>query len=293
MAFRLVYMDYSSDRLEDDIRFYSETMGLKLDADSSADEAWLTLGYDHHNLRFRKAEAQTLDAVGYQLAKGIDLAEMESRLTKAGVKFSRKTDARPGIARLIEVESIGGHVIQLADEVGTRTGSLPNDGVAPLRLGHFAIASEQGDRIKAFYRDVLGFYNTDSFGDAVDFFACNHEHHVINIIHIPVSYRLNHLAFQLRDNSAQARAADILARDNKPILWGPTRHTAGHNVASYFRDESRRVVELYSDMDIYLADLDIMEPRPWHEETPMRPRKWDRGDLAYWKTKFIPELSQL
>lgn len=291
-AFRLVYLDFSSVVLEDDLRFYTQTMGLKRDAHSSPDEAWLTLGFDHHNFRFRRGEKSGLDAVGYQLSKGFDLSRTEAMLTGAGVKFARKSDSRPGVAQLIEIESIGGHVVHLIEEIETTAMGLPHDGVAPLRLGHFAVVGAEGARIRKLYEDVLGFHHTDAFGDVVNFYTCNHEHHVLNIVEAPVPHRLHHVAFQLREYAAHARAADILARDTKPIVWGPTRHTAGHNIASYFQDESQRLVELYTDMDVYLADLDIMEPRPWHEEIPMRPRKWARGDLAYWKTKFGVELSQ-
>ena len=292
-AFRLAYLDFSSVALEDDLQFYTEVMGLKRADESAGGKAWLTVGSDHHNISLTSGPAQSFDSVGYQLPKGVGLAPMEKMLRSEGVKFVRKSDARPGVPDLLEIEAVGGHVVQLIEDMTTTAKGLPHDGVAPLRLGHFAVISAEGDRINKLYRDVLRFHNTDAFGDAVHFYTCNYEHHVFNIVQAPVPHRLHHVAFQLREYAAHARAADVLARDGKPILWGPTRHTAGHNIASYFHDNSKRLVELYTDMDVYLADLDAMEPRPWHEEIPMRPRKWQRGDLAYWKTTFGVELSQL
>jgi len=291
-AFRLVYLDFDSVALDRDLRFYGEVMGLKQDSQSSHAERLLTLGFDTYNLSFRQAEKPGLTAVGFQLSKGNDLDRMAASLTGAGVRHVRKTDARPGVRELIEIQPIGGHVVHLLEEMQATATGLPYDGVAPLRLGHFAVMSAGAKEINELYRDVLGFHHTDAFGDVVNFYTCNHEHHVFNIVQAEVPFRLHHMAFQLREYAAHARAADILARDGKPIVWGPTRHTAGHNVASYFQDDGRRLVELYTDMDVYLSDLGMMEPRPWHEEIPMRPRKWARGDVAHWKTTFGVELSQ-
>lgn len=291
-AFRLVYLDFASAALDEDVRFYRDVMGIRQAEGSSDRQAWLSLGFDRYNLSFRQADSSSLESVGFQLTRENDIVSMAKALDRAGVKFERKTDARPGVGVLLEAEPVPGHVVHLMDEVAETAGQLPYDGVAPLRLGHFAVLCPDAAKLNAFYRDFLGFHHTDSFGDVVNFYTCNHEHHVLNIVEAQVPHRLHHLAFQLREYTAHARAADILARDSKPIVWGPTRHTAGHNVASYFLDDRRRLVELYTDMDVYLAELGIMEPRPWHEEMPQRPRKWARGDTAHWKTKFGVELSQ-
>jgi catechol-2,3-dioxygenase len=291
-TFRMIYLDFSSAAMEEDLHFYNETMGLRQAACSSSSDAWLSVGFDHHNLHFRKGEISGLDAVGYQLAKGVDLNRMAAILDDAGLRYTRKRDARPGVGELIELEPIGGHTVQLVAEIEQATGGITQQGVSPLRLGHFAVVSAEGAKIKRFYSEVLGFHWTDAFGKAVDFYTCNHEHHVLNVVEAPVPHRLHHLAFQLHEYGAHAKAADLLAREKKPIVWGPTRHTAGHNIASYFQDDSRRLVELYTDMDVYLPDLDMMEPRPWHEELPMKPRRWERGDVAHWNTKFAAELSQ-
>jgi catechol-2,3-dioxygenase len=290
-AFRLVYLDLATDRHDDDLDFYTRVMGLK-QMDAADGRTYLTLGYDHHNISLTKAAQPGLPAIGYQLTQGLTLAEMERLLREAGVKSVRKSDARAGVDALLEVEPIGGHTVQLMETVDAPAPGFADQGVSPISLGHFAVLSPEAARLNAFYRDVMQFYHTDAFGDAVKFYACNHEHHVLNIVEAPVAHRLHHVAFQLREYAAHARAADILSMDRRPIVWGPTRHTAGHNIASYFRDPASRLVELYTDMDVYLPDLDMMEPRPWHSELPMRPRVWQRGDLANWKTEFEFKMNQ-
>lgn len=291
-TFRMVYMDFATTVIEEDMRFYTEVMSLSADGRSTAEQAWLSQGYDRTNISFRKSDRSGLEAVGYQLARGISLDDIAQVLSEAGLKHEVRSDVRPGVERLIAVEPVGGHVVHLFEEIGTTSAGFSHHGVAPLRLGHFAVVSEEGEKIMQLYRDVLGFHHTDAFGDVVHFFTCNHEHHVLNVVTAPTPHRLHHLAFQLRDTGSHSRAADVLAQQKKPIVWGPTRHTSGHNIASYFQDDSKRLVELYTDMDVYLPDLDMMEPRPWHEELPMRPRRWERGDVAHWKTSFAVELSK-
>jgi catechol-2,3-dioxygenase len=147
--------------------------------------------------------------------------------------------------------------------------------------------------LSEFYREVLGFHRTDTVGGVLNFLTCNHDHHVLNIGEIPSSpHRLHHMAFQLRDFAAHGRAADVLAANDIPILWGPARHTAGHNIATYFRDPLGRLVELYAEMDVYLPDLEILEPRPWHRKLPMRPHNWGRDEVVNWKTNFEFRLSE-
>ena len=94
---------------------------------------------------------------------------------------------------------------------------------------------------------------------------------------------MHHIAFQLRNPGHQYASSDILMRHNIPI-WGSSRHKAGHNIASYHLDPDRHVIELYTDMDKYIPQLNIMEPRPWHKERPMRPKKWQ--SFEYWETQF-------
>ena len=71
-----------------------------------------------------------------------------------------------------------------------------------------------------------------------------------------------------------AAAADTLRKAGFKQLWGPSRHTAGHNIAGYHYDPNKVMVEFYTEMDVFIPELGIQEPRPWHEHKPMKPRSW-------------------
>ena len=44
------------------------------------------------------------------------------------------------------------------------------------------------------------------------------------------------------------------------------------------------VIKLYTDMDKYIPELTIMEPRPQHKDKPLRPKNWE--SFEYWETQF-------
>ena len=110
-------------------------------------------------------------------------------------------------------------------------------------------------------------------------------------MHVP-ELRVHHVAFQLKDNAAHPSACDKLSHAGTPTLWGPSRHTAGHNLASYHYDPERVLIELYTEMDVFIPELGMCEARPWHEHFPMKPRAWKLTELNAWGSEFAFNLGQ-
>lgn len=170
----------------------------------------------------------------------------------------------------MQVEVAGGNVFQFYTDAQPTHAGFAHHGIAPTRLGHVAVLSPEADKLIAFYQDFLGFHYTDDIGGLATFMTCNRDHHVINVVGVPES-RVHHVAFELRDNAAHTTACDQLALAGVNTLWGPARHGAGHNLAGYRYDPDQVMIELYTQMDVYLPELNMCEPRPWHEDLPMRP----------------------
>ena len=62
-----------------------------------------------------------------------------------------------------------------------------------------------------------------------------------------------------------------------PINWGPLRHGPGHNIATYHHNCDQQVVEFFCELDqMKDEELGYFDPRPWHHDTPQRPKTWDR-----------------
>jgi catechol 2,3-dioxygenase-like lactoylglutathione lyase family enzyme len=264
---------------------YLQTMGMTEVARGDDGAVYLSIGFNHHDLVLRPTKEKALLHVGFQLKPHITIADFLSEARTLGLKAAVKTDSQPGVAEAVEVEAPGGVVIQFYNTIAAPAPGFKQTGVSPLRLGHVAIISPEGDKLTAFFQDFLGFVLTDDIAGIANFLTCNRDHHVVNIITVPDS-RVHHIAYELRDNAQHASAADALRAAGVSLLWGPSRHTAGHNVAAYYYDPNKVMVELYTEMDTFIPELGMCEPRPWHEHYPMKPRSWAMSELNAWGADF-------
>jgi catechol 2,3-dioxygenase-like lactoylglutathione lyase family enzyme len=265
--------------------YYVETLGTtEVDTDGEGN-AYLSVGCSHHDIVLRESGEKSLLHLGYQLNPGTDLGEFADEVRAYGLKAGKKSDSQPGVAELIEVEGPGGNVLQFYETIDTPAPGYKSSGISPVRLGHVAVICPEADKLIAFYRDFLGFWETDWIGDVANFLTCNCDHHVVNILNAPPS-RIHHIAFQLHEGADHSRAADKLRSAGVPTRWGPSRHTAGHNLASYHYDPDSTLIELYTDMDVFVPELGMCQPRPWHEHFPMKPKRWGLDELSTWGVNF-------
>jgi catechol-2,3-dioxygenase len=288
-VFRIGYVEFGSTQMEAELAYYKDVIGATAVETGPGGAHYLSLGLDHHNIALRPAAQPGLQVTGYQLGANVSLSAMFGLLTEAGLKPVQKQDSRPGVPALVAADVCGFNFEFFAENAMPAPG-FGKAGIVPNRLGHVAYLSPEAPKLIGFFTDILGFYKTDWFEDVATFLTCNHDHHVLNIIHAPVT-KLHHIAFEMRGGSHQYVASDQLARAKLPIVWGPSRHTAGHNYASYHYDPDHTLVELYADMDVFLPDLGFFEPRPWHEHLPQRPRVWPLSELNGWHTNFEFQFS--
>lgn len=283
-VFRLAFLDLATPSMDDARAYYEGVLGLGA-TETSGDAAYLSLGLDHHNIALHGAAREGLSTIGLQVSGAMPLADLAKHLATLGFMCDMKSDARPGVASLLEVADVGGHRFQIIADMATPAPGFPGTGVAPLKLGHVAVLSPDPARLLQFLNDGLGFVPTDWFNHFVTFVTCNRDHHVMNVTAAPFA-TLHHLAFQLTGPDHQVRAADLLARHQMPTLWGPARHTAGHNIASYHHGADKALIELFNDLDVFDVELGYCEPRPWHGDLPQRPKRWPLTEMTRWDTRY-------
>lgn len=283
-VFRLAFLDLATPSMDDARAYYEGVLGLGA-TETSGDAAYLSLGLDHHNIALHGAAREGLGTIGLQVSGAMPLADLAKHLATLGFMCDMKSDARPGVASLLEVADVGGHRFQIIADMATPAPGFSGTGVAPLKLGHVAVLSPDPARLLQFLNDGLGFVATDWFDHFVTFVTCNRDHHVMNVTAAPFA-TLHHLAFQLTGPDHQVRAADLLARHQMPTLWGPARHTAGHNIASYHHGADKALIELFNDLDVFDVELGYCEPRPWHGDLPQRPKRWPLTEMTRWDTRY-------
>ncbi|MDI3089924.1 VOC family protein [Priestia megaterium] len=289
--FKLGFVDFATRDVGKLKNYYTEIMGYKFVEQDKEGKVYLSNGLDHHNIVVSPCENDGAQSYGYQLDGQMSLEDVQKQLKAKGIDSSIKRDAKPGLSEFLELTDPAGNLLQLylkMDEAAVEFGS---SGIIPFKLGHVAFHAENYAKTIDFYQEALGFHFTDMIGpNLANFLTCNADHHVINIVKSNQT-KLHHIAFQLKDASHHITSADYLVKNGYPILWGPSRHTAGHNIASYHHDPDKNLIELYTDMDIYIPELNIFEPRPWHKELPQKPKQWNA--VSSWETEFTNDLGAL
>jgi catechol 2,3-dioxygenase-like lactoylglutathione lyase family enzyme len=192
------------------------------------------------------------------------------------VKCDRLSDAVPGIGKMLAFSDPTGTTIELFTEWNYLGAHHQVLGAGPLKLGHIAREVEDPKALAEFYCCVLGFRVSDWIEDFFVFLRCNPDHHTINFVRGSPP-RMHHIAFEMKDFSHIQNACELLALRKMPINWGPVRHGPGHNVAIYHRNSDDQNIEFYIELDqMKDEDLGYFDPRPWHHDTPQRPKVWDR-----------------
>lgn len=290
-VFRLGYAAMAVADIERTKHHYLEAIGMTQTASGDGGSVFLSVGYDHHNIVLSPAKRKALLHIGFELKPDIAIDAFAREARDFGLAATIKTDSQPGIAELVEIEGPGGNILQFYRAMEAPAPGFKKTAVAPVRLGHVAVISPEGEKLVKFYQEFLGFWYTDDIQGIATFLTCGRDHHVVNIVNAPDS-RLHHIALELKDTAYHAVAADSLRSAGVSQLWGPSRHTAGHNIAGYHYDPDKLIVELYTEMDQFIPELGLHEPRPWHEHLPMRPKTWQLTELNAWGADFSFNLAQ-
>ncbi len=271
---RIGHATFETPDIERLASYYTEVIGLTL-VERDAEAAYLASTLDHHSVVLRRGSAARCAGLAFQLAPGSDLAAFEVQLGEHGVRAERRRDAQPSIAELLAFQDPKGTEIEVFAERAVTPQRFAQSGIVPNKLGHVAFSVTDIRKVVDFYTKVMGFRESDWMGDFFAFLRCGPDHHTLNFVKGKVD-KMHHIAFELRDWAHVETACDLLARQAIPLIWGPGRHGIGHNVFTYHHNTDGQIVELFTELDrINDEDLGYFEPRPWHADTPQRPKVWE------------------
>ena len=274
-ASRVGHASFDTPDLDRAIAYYTEVNGLVLHAKGRS-QAFLASKTGLLTIALERGDAATLRRISFEVSPHADFSEIAKNLAEHGVKCDRLSDAVPGIGKVLAFSDPTGTTIELFTEwnyLGAHHQAL---GAGPLKLGHIARVVEDPKAMAEFYCRVLGFRVSDWIEDFFVFLRCNPDHHTINFLRGSES-KMHHIAFEMKDFAHIQNACELLALRKMPINWGPVRHGPGHNVAIYHRNSDDQNVEFYIELDQMKDEgLGYFDPRPWHHDTPQRPKVWDR-----------------
>ncbi len=275
---KLGYAGFNTPDVEAMLAYYTKVIGFTLVERDGDGAAYLRSVLDHHTLALYPAQEHGLRHIGFQIGTDQTLKEAASQLREQGLAVETQADAQPGIAEQLSLVDPEGMTLHLYSAMEQVHDTFPEAGIVPEKLGHVALAVHDPKKSAEFYQRVLGFRVSDWIEDFFVFLRCGPDHHTMNFLQSKYQ-KMHHIAFQLKDWAHVQRACDHLSNQHIPLLWGPGRHGAGHNIFTYHHDPDGQIIELFTELDIILnEDLGYFEPRPWHEEFPQKPKVW-KDDL--------------
>ncbi|HUC52235.1 MAG TPA: VOC family protein [Xanthobacteraceae bacterium] len=275
---RLAHATLSTPDLDRQIDYWTHVVGLHVVA-RDAKQAVLATMFGHEAIVLEQGDQADLSRIAFQVAPGSDFADMSAALKEAGVAYELRSDVTPGVKKALTFSDPKGARVELFSEYSFHPVAAAGGGVNPLKIGHVASRVTDVAKVTKFYEEVLGFRVSDWVADHFVFMRCSVDHHTVNFVHYDTP-RLHHVAFEVKDWAEVQRSCEILAGHKIQLVWGPLRHIVGHNIAAYHRNSDDLRIEFYCEMDLmYDETLGYWQPRPWHEEMPLYPRRWPRETM--------------
>ncbi|HSB85383.1 MAG TPA: catechol 2,3-dioxygenase [Ilumatobacteraceae bacterium] len=250
--FRLGHVEVRTPDLELCAAYYTEVLGLR---EVARDDNHVYLkGWDeqdHHSLMLTGANRYGLEHVAFKTESIDDLEDYETTVEKYGCTVERiSAGTETGQGEAIRFDSPTGHMMEIyasMEKVGNglplfNPPPMPMDlvGIAPPRLDHCLLTTENVPDAARFMGDVLGFRLTEQLVtnegyQLIVFFERSRQPHDIAFTR-GANGGLHHFAYWLDSWAEIGRAADILRMNGIDIDVGPTRHgiTRGHTI--YFFD---------------------------------------------------------
>jgi catechol 2,3-dioxygenase-like lactoylglutathione lyase family enzyme len=289
-ARRIGHATFETPDLPRMIDYYTEVVGLIL-AERENGRAFLASKVGQLAVELDHGEAERCAALSFEVAPETDFAAVARELEKDGIKAELRNDSVPGMGPALTFRDHKGTAIALFKDWSYLGKHMAHHGVGPLKLGHIAWVVEDPQKAAEFYGRILGFRVSDWIDDWFVFMRCNADHHTVNFVR-GRSGKMHHMAFELKDFSHLQNACDLFGQRHIPILWGPVRHGPGHNIATYHRNPDDQLIELFCELDRMLdEELGYFEPRPWHRDTPQRPKTWATGDTTnIWGPPPLPDF---
>jgi catechol 2,3-dioxygenase-like lactoylglutathione lyase family enzyme len=288
-ARRIGHATFETPDLERMIDYYTRVIGLVL-AERQKDRAFLTSRTGLLAIQLNKGDAARCSMVSFEVAPDSDFGAMARDLAKNNIRSETRNDSIPGIGPVITFKDDNGTEIALFKEWSCLGKQAQYLGVGPFKLGHIAFVANDPQKMAKFYEAVLGFRISDWIEDFFVFMRCNADHHSVNFVR-GNTVKTHHFAFELKDFIHLQNSCDLFGQKKIPIIWGPLRQGPGHNVAVYHRNPDDQVVELFCELDQVVDEkLGYFVPRPWHQDTPQRPKVWEAGKSSIWGPPPLPDF---
>ena len=275
----LAVADYETQRT-----FYRDTWGLtEVGTDGNLSYLAAEGSPEQSVIRLRQSDDKRLDLISFGSESVEAVDALAQRLGTQGVQLVSEPDKlqTAGGGYGFRFFDVDGRTIEISTDVETRQHRAIEEGEAiPVRISHAVMNSNDPNRTRDFYANVLGFKLSDTLwgqhmGEMMHFMRCNDWHHSLAIARGPHT-SVHHVSFEMRGLDEYMRGTGRVMRAGIKKIWGPGRHNAGNNTFTYFLDPSGNTME-------YTTELERIETDEWHPAIydiadPMTQDVWGTAD---------------
>jgi 2,3-dihydroxy-p-cumate/2,3-dihydroxybenzoate 3,4-dioxygenase len=233
----LGYVALTVPELDLSLDFYKRVAHLKV-SERGAKKAFLTGGTNHHWLRLEETGAPSLARIGFEVQDRSALDEVVNRLDSQGIPWKPANDlAGDRVTEAIRFTDPDGFEIELFTDMVSLP--VPMDTFLNMsRVLHGVWLASDPSVSCQFYRDVLGFKESDWIERAMVFMrAGNRYHHTIGIGRDAARLgRLDHFCILVDDLDDVMRARNVALRSGAKLRQDVLRHAASGSTSTYIID---------------------------------------------------------
>ena len=234
-------------KIEETLTVATEILGLRITESEGANTYLAGAASEvHHEMLYIEDDIDAVDHFGFVARDADALVEARERIVAAGYPIISDDPLEKGLGEGFSFIGPDGFIFEIY--LGMEESSLGQLGFGPDRYGHINMHANDVIGMRDFLVNTLGFMVSDVVGDGeLYFLRCNPDHHGIALG--KGRGVLHHHAWQAQSIVDLGKLNDRLDAVNKKALWGPVRHGAGHNIATYFAEPGGNVIELYTDLE--------------------------------------------
>ncbi|QDC08612.1 bleomycin resistance protein [Oceanicola sp. D3] len=278
--------------------FAAENMGFFLVHVDEAGRHYLSgHGHDNYSLVYVPGDEAGLEHLSFVLFSSSDLERAATLLERQGVAVTRIENSdwwKRGPAVHFELPS--GQRMELTLGVNTPAPMAsivapPADAPAPICADHAILRVTDLEPNYEFVSRAMGLRESaritnDAGAPILGFFRSHTLFHCFGFARS--GYQgIHHIQFTLKNPLALYAAYEAMKEKGEvELLWGPLRHGAGHNMAFYFHDKDRHLIEYSVEEEIVLND-EAYVPRVWSAEDRRGSDEWEGTKPPWFGTTHV------
>lgn len=238
---KLGYVELNVSNLEKSREFYEKMVGLQYVGEGVNGSLRFRCGDDPYSVVLHQSDQPGYKSAGWMMESVEQFTPLEASLKAHNVNYEAlsadECDAR-GFARALRIVEPGaGATVEFYINKDSSHYYFQAEVASIKQLGHVVFATPNYEQSVDFYKNVLGFAESDTIVNMFTFMRPwpSPYHHGIGVGNTPYT-AYHHTNFMVSEIDDVGKAIHRFNEAGIPIVYGPGRHPASNSVFLYFLD---------------------------------------------------------